>query len=161
RAKAAFDRVRARWPAWMPRFSTLLAAAASFTLALLVVVAAYPSEAIYPWTRSLTARVFEGAVNEVSSRPNTWFGLSNVLVLPDQDLGVAEKLKALSDAKDPDRVTLSLRGRDLAGAVFDGVDLRQADFTGAVLKGTSLQRANLARARFACGGTIGRVNSLS
>ena len=152
-ARAVVHRTVRFCPDRMRRPPTALAVSLSFTLALFTLIAAYPTEKIYTWTKSLTERVFEADINEVSGKPNTWFGLSNKLVLPDQDFGVAEKLKLSSDDKDADRGTLSLRGRDLAGAVLDRVDLREADFTGAILTGASLQHAKLVKARFECGNT--------
>jgi uncharacterized protein YjbI with pentapeptide repeats len=77
----------------------------------------------------------------VQGRPRAWF--SNVLVVPN---------KKLIDDKAVDTVfpSLSLRGRNLSGAVLVYSDLRNADFTGANLNDAVLDRAQLARARFGC-----------
>jgi uncharacterized protein YjbI with pentapeptide repeats len=143
--------LRTRWPARVPPLARVFAIIASLCVGAFSILAAYPTETIYPWTRGLTAPIFEGKIDTVAGKPKTLFGLSNKLVLPDQDFGLTEKLKAFLEAGEPERATLSLRGRDLAGAVLDRVDLRQADFTGSVLSGASLKGAKLVNARFGCG----------
>jgi uncharacterized protein YjbI with pentapeptide repeats len=90
---------------------------------------------------SLADVVLHGRINMVEGRPRTWF--SNVLVVPDKKLVV-------DAAVDKDFPSLSLRGRNLSGAILIGSDLRSADFTGANLNGAVLDRAQLARARFGC-----------
>jgi uncharacterized protein YjbI with pentapeptide repeats len=82
-----------------------------------------------------------GSINMVEGKPRAWF--SNVLVVPN---------KKLIDDKtaETDFPSLSLRGRNLSGAVLIGSDLRNADFTGANLNEAHLDRAQLARARFGC-----------
>jgi uncharacterized protein YjbI with pentapeptide repeats len=94
------------------------------------------------WERkSLADLVLHGRINMVEGRPGTWF--SNVLVVPDK--------KLVSDsAVDKDFPSLSLRGRNLSGAILIGSDLRSVDFTGANLNGAVLNRAQLAYARFGC-----------
>jgi uncharacterized protein YjbI with pentapeptide repeats len=77
----------------------------------------------------------------VEGRPRAWF--SNVLVVPNKKL-VDDK------AVETDFPSLSLRGRNLSGAVLIGSDLRNADFTGANLNNAILDRAQLAHARFGC-----------
>ena len=85
--------------------------------------------------------VLHGSINMVEGRPKAWF--SNVLVVPNKKL-VDDK------AVDTDFPSISLRGRNLSGAVLIGSDLRNADFTGANLNDAVLDRAQLARARFGC-----------
>jgi uncharacterized protein YjbI with pentapeptide repeats len=85
--------------------------------------------------------VLHGPINMVEGRPRAWF--SNVLVVPNKKL-VDDK------AVEADFPSLSLRGRNLSGAVLIGSDLRNADFTGANLNDAVLDRAQLARARFGC-----------
>ena len=86
--------------------------------------------------------LFHGPVNMVTAQPRAVF--SNVLVLP---------YKKLVDEVDKKDTTLSLRGRDLRGAVFIGSDLRKADFTGADLSLARLDWADAAGAQFGCGDT--------
>jgi uncharacterized protein YjbI with pentapeptide repeats len=85
---------------------------------------------------------FHGPVNMVTAQPRALF--SNVLVLP---------YKKLVDEVDKQDTTLSLRGRDLSGAVLIGSDLRKADFTGANLSLARLDWADAAGAQFGCGDT--------
>ncbi|HML13381.1 MAG TPA: pentapeptide repeat-containing protein [Xanthobacteraceae bacterium] len=84
---------------------------------------------------------FHGPVNMVRGRPRAYF--SNVLVLP---------YKKLVDNDDVEnhKTTLSLRGRDLAGAVLIGADLRKIDFVGANLNNARLDLANARGAVFNC-----------
>ena len=91
------------------------------------------------WT-SLHVLLFEGEVDEVTSRPRSVF--SNRLVLMDQ-----------SFVSDPDKLDKgpSFRGRDLNRAVLSRADLRKADFTGAMLNGAKLNGAKLQSALFVCG----------
>ena len=91
--------------------------------------------------KPLSDLVLHGPINMVRGRPESWF--SNVLVVPDT------KLVDDSDV-DKDFPSLSLRGRNLSGAILIGSDLRSVDFTGANLKGAVLNRAQLAYARFGC-----------
>src|SRR5262245_43903352 len=46
--------------------------------------------------------------------------------------------------------TVSLRGRDLRGAVLVRTDLRKADFTGAIMDDTDLSRGRFDQASFGC-----------
>jgi len=92
--------------------------------------------------------VLHGPIDMVEGRPRTWF--SNVLVVPNKKL-VDDK------AVDSPFPSLSLRGRNLSGAVFVNSDLRNADFTGANLNGAVLDYAQLARARFGCASLYDRV----
>jgi uncharacterized protein YjbI with pentapeptide repeats len=96
----------------------------------------------FVWERkSLSDLVLHGRINMVEGRPGSWF--SNVLVVPDRKL-------VNDSAVDKDFPSLSLRGRNLSGAILIGSDLRSVDFTGANLNGAVLNRAQLAYARFGC-----------
>ena len=88
--------------------------------------------------------VLHGPINMVQGRPSTWF--SNVLVVPNRKL-------VDDDTVGNDFPSLSLRGRNLSGAVLIGSDLRNVDFTGANLNEAHLERALLTRAKFNCGST--------
>ena len=91
--------------------------------------------------RSIYEVFFLGGVNEVSGkRSSLW---SNTLVLPDEDFVEDETIEKV------DR-TLSLRGRNLQGAMLIRSDLRKADFTGANLNGAQLDQAKLEEAQFVC-----------
>lgn len=92
--------------------------------------------------RPIYQLLFLGDVDEVSSgRTSLW---SNTLVLPDQDFIEDD------ETLDKTKRTVSLRGRDLQGAVLIRTDLRQADFTGANLNEAKLDRAKLEEAQFGC-----------
>jgi uncharacterized protein YjbI with pentapeptide repeats len=103
-------------------------------------LATFPGELIYRplWLR---AWLFEGKVNGVTGRPESWF--SNRLVLTDQSFVDAEKIGKIDFGR-------SMRGRDLRYAVFNGADLRKTDFTGAMLTGAEFRQAKLQNARFGC-----------
>ncbi|WP_051335625.1 pentapeptide repeat-containing protein [Methylocapsa acidiphila] len=94
---------------------------------------------IRPEWASLRDVVFNGAVDSVTRRRSL---LSNTLVLPAFD---SLEAKGVDDQKKLDwaKHVLSLRGRDLRGAIFDHADLRKADFDGAKLQGASLEFAQL------------------
>jgi uncharacterized protein YjbI with pentapeptide repeats len=85
--------------------------------------------------------VLHGPIDMVQGRPRRWF--SNVLVVPDKKL-------VNDNAVDKDFPSLSLRGRNLSGAILIGSDLRSADFTGANLNDAVLDRAQLQDATFGC-----------
>jgi uncharacterized protein YjbI with pentapeptide repeats len=74
---------------------------------------------------------------------------SNVLVLPDLNFVQIAKFdtKAKLDMVD---VTVSLRGRNLDGAVLIGSKLAKADFRAASLRGAKLDGADLKQANFEC-----------
>ena len=97
--------------------------------------------------RSLHELLVAGRVNLVTDSPKSLW--SNVLVLPDFKAGDRVKFDAEgkiaigSDA-------LSLRGRDLRGAVFFRAHLDKADFTGARLQSTNFLEAELREAKFEC-----------
>jgi uncharacterized protein YjbI with pentapeptide repeats len=87
--------------------------------------------------------LFNGEVDGVTRRRKSLF--SNTLVLPGFDALEAAKIddpKKLDWAKH----TLSLRGRHLEGAVFNGADLRKSVLTGAYLEGARFDYARLERA---------------
>jgi hypothetical protein len=92
--------------------------------------------------------ILHGPIDMVEGRPRAWF--SNVLVVPNKKL-IDEK------AVDTPFPSLSLRGRNLSGAVFVNSDLRNVDFTGANLNSAVLDYAQLARARFECATLYDRV----
>jgi uncharacterized protein YjbI with pentapeptide repeats len=91
--------------------------------------------------KSIADVVLQSPIDMVNGRPRAWF--SNVLVVPNRKI-VDDK------AAETDFPSLSLRGRNLSGAILIGSDLRNADFTGANLNHAHLDRALLARARFGC-----------
>jgi uncharacterized protein YjbI with pentapeptide repeats len=92
------------------------------------------------WT-SLHDLLFAGEINEVSSKPQSWF--SDRLVLTDQTIVDIEKLEKV-------RVSVSLRGRDFNRAVLSRADIRKADFTGANLEFARIDGAKLEGAKFEC-----------
>jgi uncharacterized protein YjbI with pentapeptide repeats len=98
------------------------------------------------WT-SLHKLLVAGDVDLVARKPTSLW--SNRLVLPGVDVidqgkfDSEEKIAAVHE-------TLSLRGRDLEGAVLIGSGLRKADFTAARLQGANLYAADLRDARFGC-----------
>jgi uncharacterized protein YjbI with pentapeptide repeats len=94
------------------------------------------------WERkSLSEVILQARINMVEGRSETWF--PNVLVVPGK--------KLVTDSNvDKDFPSLSLRGRNLSGAILSGSDLRSVDFTGANLSGAILDGAQLAYARFGC-----------
>lgn len=138
-------------------------------IAFAFIVARFPGEGLDEWVgkhqwippNSITARLgatnfldqavvtsfhnllLKGKVDEVTRRRISFF--SNTLVLPGFDGLVAAKI---DDPKKLDNLkqTLSLRGRNLEGAIFDGADLRKADLFKTRLQGASLRQANLQRA---------------
>ena len=101
-----------------------------------------PTYASGKWTLVTLSDVFlHGRVDMVKGRPESWF--SNVLVVPNKKLVKDEDLEKPFPA-------ISLRGRDLRGAVLINSDLRDADFTGANLNDARLDNAILVRAKFGC-----------
>jgi uncharacterized protein YjbI with pentapeptide repeats len=86
--------------------------------------------------------LFHSRVQEVKGQRELW--LSDTLVLTDADFVNGDEDKA------PAGVTVSLRGRDLAGAYLARTDLRGADFTGADLSGANFRDAKLHGALFGC-----------
>jgi uncharacterized protein YjbI with pentapeptide repeats len=128
-----------------------LSSLASLALALFsLFVAVSPSEPIYSWTGKLAEIAFAGSVDIGNGRSNTPPWLANRLILADQDLGAGVKFTPSSQAGPGGRAVISLRGRDLVGAVLDRVDLRQADLSGAKLARASFVGARLDNALFAC-----------
>lgn len=88
-----------------------------------------------------------GDVDLVAGRRKSLW--SNTLVLPDEDViagpkfDTEEKIRAV-------RRTISLRGRQLEGALLLGARLRKVDFTGAQLRRAVLNNADLREAKFEC-----------
>ena len=97
--------------------------------------------------QSISEVLLHGPINMVEGRPKVWF--SNVLVVPDK------KLVKEADAE-TEFPSLSLRGRNLSGAILVGSDLRNVDFTGANLNDARLDRALLTRAKFRCAASYER-----
>jgi uncharacterized protein YjbI with pentapeptide repeats len=96
--------------------------------------------------RSLHDLLVAGTINYVTDSPNSLW--SNVLVLPDFKAGDrlnldGDKIAIRSDA-------LSLRGRDLQGAVFVRAHLENANFTGGILRDVTFWGADLSGAQFEC-----------
>jgi uncharacterized protein YjbI with pentapeptide repeats len=86
--------------------------------------------------------LFHSPVHQVVGKRQRWF--SDTLVLTDADF------VSVDDDKIPQQVTVSLRGRDLAGAFLARTDLRKADFTGAELSGANFRDSKLNGALFGC-----------
>jgi uncharacterized protein YjbI with pentapeptide repeats len=81
---------------------------------------------------------------------------SNTLVLPGLD--VVDHAKLDSEAKIAAlRETVSLKGRDLRGAMLYGASLRKVDFTAADLRGAFLLRAELQQSNLAGARLVGAV----
>jgi uncharacterized protein YjbI with pentapeptide repeats len=93
-----------------------------------------------PVATSFHHLLFRGKVDRTTRRRESFF--SNTLVLPGFDGLAAAKVD------DPGKVTnlkqtLSLRGRNLEGVIFDGADLRKADLSYAGLQRAVLDWAQL------------------
>jgi uncharacterized protein YjbI with pentapeptide repeats len=106
------------------------------------------------WERvSLSDFVLHGPINMVEGKPRRWF--SNVLVVPNRKL-VDDNKDNKKDSNVADGEVsgpysaLSLRGRDLRGAILVRSDMHNADFTGANLNEARLDFAVLSGARFGC-----------
>jgi uncharacterized protein YjbI with pentapeptide repeats len=129
---------------------------ACLTLVLSLALATFPGEIMYrnwvsravDWTVSLVSRnpnvsaskfLFEGDVDGVTGQPGSLF--ANRIILPDE--------RFYDEAKKAE-VSVSLRGRDLRGAILPRADLSHADFTGAILVEASFLGARLVHARFGC-----------
>jgi uncharacterized protein YjbI with pentapeptide repeats len=92
---------------------------------------------------SLHQLLVGGAIDQVSGKPTSLW--SNRLVLPDLD--VIDHAKLDSEAKvTAVRVTRSLRGRHLEGAVITSANLRKVDFIGAHLQSAHLDGVDLREA---------------
>jgi uncharacterized protein YjbI with pentapeptide repeats len=85
--------------------------------------------------------VLRTSIDPVKNKSRGLF--SNVLILQEQKFVEEEKL-------DKQNITISLRGRDLRGAIMSHADLRKADFVGANLQGADLRGAVLSGAKFNC-----------
>jgi uncharacterized protein YjbI with pentapeptide repeats len=107
-----------------------------------LIVASLPDE---PFV-FLHDELFSGTVDMVRGKPAGWF--SNVLVLP--DFVAIDRSKSRQLDAPEEGVSISLRGRDLDGAIFIRSNLQSADFTGASLKKARFENAILTRARFGC-----------
>jgi hypothetical protein len=158
------DRNRA-WDRWFPaalRGMTWAAMAGLtvFSAVLLVGIATFPGETIEAWYGRQTYLPYRagietwrkflvaGDVNPATRAPESLW--SNRLVLPGLDVVVHLKLD--SEAKiDFLPETVSLRNRNLDGAVLTDAVLRKADFTGAFLRGARLEGANLRQTKLECG----------
>jgi uncharacterized protein YjbI with pentapeptide repeats len=82
---------------------------------------------------------FEGDVDGVTGQPASLF--ANRIILPGE---------RFHDETKKTEVSVSLRGRNLRGAILQRSDLSFADFTGAVLVEASFAGAKLQRATFGC-----------
>jgi uncharacterized protein YjbI with pentapeptide repeats len=121
-----------------------------------IVVVSYPGERLAKlvsvpipmlcWEKSapISDCFLHGPVNMVTGRPRSPF--FNVLVLPGQTLTDVKKAEA-------GQLTRSFRGRDLAGAILIGADIRFMDFTGTNLDEARLDRANASGSVFGCDDT--------
>jgi hypothetical protein len=138
------------------RLRSILALTGNLTLTIVVLlfatlIATFPGEWLVDENGLATTRIFgtksayellfSGEVNELKgTRDSVW---DNTLVLPDKDF--------VEDARlDKVDTTISLRGRDLRGAVLIRNDLRKADFTGANLDDAQLTGSRLDQAKFGC-----------
>ena len=123
---------------------------------LVFVIATFPGEKIDGTLRVapidwLRAKLVAGKMNFVSRRlDSVW---ANVLVLPGFDAVDHAKFKTDDDIFAA-RKTISLRGRDLVGAILIGAALPNADFTGADLDEAQLALADLRSANFGCGSPL-------
>ena len=108
-----------------------------------------PKMSLPHWARwtSLHELLFAGNVDLVTGkRMSLW---SNTLVLPNID--VIDHAKFDTEARIGTLPqTLSLRGRQLEGAVLPFADLRKVDFTAARLRDAYLVEADLRHAKFGC-----------
>lgn len=125
---------------------------ASVTIVLVLFeIATFPGEwldehsisALVPLHRFLVAGPISGGSYEQTS---PW---SNILVLPNVDL--SDNAKFNSDAKiDSVTFTISLRFRDLRGAILAGAQLPRVDLRGAMLQGANLSGADIRGALLSC-----------
>src|ERR1700682_5134327 len=106
-----------------------------------------PSLPIRPYGKSLHQILVAGDVDLAARKPmSVW---SNRLVIPGIDVLDAgkfeteEKVAALHES-------ISLRARNLDGAVLIGANLRKADLTGASLRDANLSNADLRDAKLGC-----------
>jgi uncharacterized protein YjbI with pentapeptide repeats len=112
-----------------------------------VFVATFPGEYLYnhvrpDWIQTfLTRPILESAPDRVTQAAR--FPFSNRLVLIQQIIGDA------ATSKDG-TVTLTLRGRSLRNAIFDGSVFRNVDFTGANLINASMRESSFEGGSFGC-----------
>ena len=149
------DTRRGRTMTAVQRFATysIMALLTACSLVLLPFVATYPGEWLeIKFSHGTTLgwiqeKLVAGDVRPASRQPESLW--SNRLVLPGLDVVVHLKLD--SETKiDFLPETVSLRDRDLRGAVLIGAVLRKADFTGADLRDVKLDGANLRQAKMEC-----------
>jgi uncharacterized protein YjbI with pentapeptide repeats len=121
---------------------------------LMVTIATFPGERLEAnarrvpsWT-TLHELLFAGQVNYVTGKPQSV--LSNVLVLPNFEVGGHPSFDANGAIIPISSHPLSLRGRSLEGVVLAGAHLRNADFTGASLERANFVGADLREAKFEC-----------
>lgn len=137
--RRAIPFVKAHLTNEIPRGNTLIAAGVGLTSMFIVT---FPSEAIYfPPFSYLTKYWLEGEVDAVSGRSNSFFGASNRLIVTSKDF----QSGAMSAR------SLSLRGRDLAGAILDRSNFSHFDFIGTNMRDASFRGANLTAAKLGCG----------
>jgi uncharacterized protein YjbI with pentapeptide repeats len=86
---------------------------------------------------------FEGDVDGVTGQPASLF--ANRIILPGE---------RFHDEAKKTEVSVSLRGRNLRGAILQRSDLSFADFTGAVLVEASFAGAKLQRTTFGCAASL-------
>jgi uncharacterized protein YjbI with pentapeptide repeats len=125
----------------------------SLTIGFFVfVVAAFPGERLERLATIHAIKVMRdfliaGDVDLAARKPTSIW--SNRLVLPELD--VVDHIKFDTESKIASiPVSVSLRTRDLRGAVLIGAYLRSVDFTGADLRDARLDRADLRGAKMAC-----------
>jgi uncharacterized protein YjbI with pentapeptide repeats len=118
-------------------------------LIVVVAIATFPGELLdgnwmFGWAHTW---LVDGDIDLRERKPKSFW--SNRLVLPGLDaidhskFDTDEKIKSITE-------TVSLRKRDLKGAVLIGADLRKADFTAADLERSLLNNADLREAKFNC-----------
>jgi uncharacterized protein YjbI with pentapeptide repeats len=96
---------------------------------------------------SLHELLVAGEVDYVTRKPESLW--SNRLILPNLEIGNQPKFEAEGKIV-LSAEAVSLRGRQLEGAVFVGAQLRKADFTGAQLNRAIFNFADLREAKFEC-----------
>ena len=96
---------------------------------------------------ALSEYLFDGPVDEVTGKVISLF--ANKLVLTNKDfVRLDDSQIAKTDT------TVSLRGRNLEGALLARANLTKADFTGAKMAGANFTQAKLRLAKFSCGNGI-------
>ena len=129
---------------------------------LLLVFATFPGERLDavlwpqpdPWlpapVRAIRVALIAGDVNPATRKPESLWSnrlvLSGLNVPAERKLDSPDKLAAASES-------ISLRNRNLDGAVLIGADLRKADLVGASLRWAIMLGADLTEAQLGCIGT--------